>query len=275
MVSTTIVIERGESDTNRKIQYPVYFISEVLSDSKTQYFHIMKLTYALLITSRKLSHYFLAQQIEINTSSSGPLRYLCMATGEILNNREATGKIAKWAIELSMYGIIHKLGTVVKAQALSDFMAEWTETQTPPRERELEYWTINFNGSWQLQRAGAGILVTSPNGECFKYVLQMHFLASNNVAEYEALLHGLRIAMALSIHRLKVLGDSLLIVNQPNKELSCLDDKMLLYCQELRKLENNFDGLEYSHISRGKHEVAEELAKLGSSRAMVPIGVFL
>jgi hypothetical protein len=58
VVSTAIIIEQGESDTNRKIQYPVCFVSEVLSDSKTQYFHIMKLAYALLITSHKLSHYF-------------------------------------------------------------------------------------------------------------------------------------------------------------------------------------------------------------------------
>jgi ribonuclease HI len=58
----------------------------------------------------------------------------------------------------------------------------------------------------------------------------MHFTASNNAVEYEALLHGIRIAMALDIHRLKVLGDSLLIINQANKEWSCLDDKMLLYC---------------------------------------------
>jgi hypothetical protein len=50
---------------------------------------------------------------------------------------------------------------------------------------------------------------------------------------------------------------------------------MLLYCQELRKLENNFDGLEYLHIPRGKNEVADELAKLGSSQAMVPTRVFL
>jgi hypothetical protein len=58
VVSTAIIIEQRESDTNRKIQYPVCFVSEVLSDSKTQYFHIMKLAYALLITSHKLSHYF-------------------------------------------------------------------------------------------------------------------------------------------------------------------------------------------------------------------------
>jgi ribonuclease HI len=118
-------------------------------------------------------------------------------------------------------------------------------------------------------------LVASPKAESFKYVLQMHFLASNNAAEYEALLHGLRIAMALSIRRLKVLRDSLLIVNQANKEWSCLDEKMLLYYPELRNLENNFDAHEYLHILRGKNEVTEELAMLGSSRATVPTWVFL
>jgi ribonuclease HI len=154
-------------------------------------------------------------------------------------------------------------------------MVESTETQTLPKEREVEYWTINFDGSLQLQGVGAEILVTSPKGESFQYVLQMHFLASNNAAEYEELLHGLRIATTLVIHRLMVLGDALLIVSQFKKWWSCLDDKMLLYCQELRKLENNFDGLKYLHILQGKNEVTDELAKLGSSRAMVPTGVFL
>jgi hypothetical protein len=84
VVSTAIVVERGESNTNHKIQYPVYFISEVLSDSKTRYFHIMKLAYALLIMSCKLSHYFHAHQIEVHTS---------LTLGEILNNREATRKL--------------------------------------------------------------------------------------------------------------------------------------------------------------------------------------
>jgi ribonuclease HI len=265
VVSTTIVVERGESDTNRKIQYPVYFVSEVLSYSKSRYFHIMKLAYALLITARKLSHYFQVHQIKVCTSST---------LGEILNNREATDKIAKWVIELSMYDIMYKRRTAIKAQVLTDFVAEWTEIQTLPKERELEYWTINFNGSVQLQGARVGILVTSPKGENFRYVLQMYFPASNNAAEYEALLHGLRIVTALSIHWLKILGDSMVIINQANKEWSCLDD-MLLYCQELHKLENNFNGLEYLHILRGKSEVTHELAKLDSSLTMVPAGVFL
>jgi ribonuclease HI len=195
--------------------------------------------------------------------------------GEIMNNRKASEKIAKLNIELSMYDIVYMPRTMIKIQALSDFVVECTETQTPPKEREIEYWTINFDRSLQLQGAGARILVTSPKGENFKYLLQMHFPTSNNAAEYKALLHGLRIATALGIHRLRTLGDSLLIVNQANKEWSCLNDKMMMYCQELRKLENNFDGLEYLHILRGKNEIADELAKLGSCQAMVPPGVFM
>jgi hypothetical protein len=106
-----------------------------------------------------------------------------------LNNREATRKFAKWAIELFIYDIVYKPRTAIKAQALSDIMAEWIETQAHPKEREMEYWTINFDGSLQLQGTGEGILVTSPKGESFKYVLQMHFSASNNATKYEALLH--------------------------------------------------------------------------------------
>jgi hypothetical protein len=130
VVSTTIIINRGESDTNHKIQYPVYFVSEVLSDSKSRYFHIMKLAYVLLIITRKLSQYFQAHRIKVNTSST---------LGEILNKREATNKIAKWAIELYMYDIVYKPRTTIKTQVLSDFMAKWTEIQTPPKEKELEY----------------------------------------------------------------------------------------------------------------------------------------
>jgi hypothetical protein len=119
VVGMTIIVEGGESDTNRKIQYQVYFVSKVLSDSKARYFHVMKLGYALLITSCKLCHYFQVHQIEVHTSST---------LGEILNNREAIEKIAKWAIHLSMYDIVNKRRTAIKAQALRNFVADWIET---------------------------------------------------------------------------------------------------------------------------------------------------
>jgi ribonuclease HI len=174
-----------------------------------------------------------------------------------------------------MYDIVFKIRTTINAQALSDFIVEWTETQSQPPECELEYCTINFDGSLQLQGIGAGILVTCPKGETFKYVLQMHFLASNNAVEYEALFHGLWIATTLGIQWLKIMGDSLLVINQANKEWLCLDEKMMMYYQELHKLENNFDGLEYLHVLHGQNEVANELAKLSSSQAVVAPGLFM
>src|SRR5207237_3606156 len=99
--------------------------------------------------------------------------------------------------------------------------------------------------------------------------------ASNNDAEYEALLHGLRIAISLGIQRLAVRGDSELVVNQVQKEYSCTSTKMLAYCQEVRKLEGTFDGLELTHVLRNDNNEADKLAKMGSMRTTVPIGVFI
>ena len=178
-------------------------------------------------------------------------------------------------MEIGVYDIIFKPQTMIRAQALSDFVAKWIEAQIPAESSELEYWMIHFNGSLQLTGAGAGISVTSPRGEQFKYVLQIHFVASHNVVEYEALLHGIRIAIALDIHRLKIVGDSLLVINQVSKEWICSNEKMAAYCQEVRKLEDKFDGLEFTHILRGRNKAADELAKLGCNRSLVPPEVLL
>src|SRR6266540_5315 len=132
-----------------------------------------------------------------------------------------------------------------------------------------------FDGSLMIEGTGAGIVLISPTGERLKYVLQIHFPASNNAAEYEALLHGLRIAISLGIRRLAVCGDFELIVNQVQKEYSCTSTKMLAYCQEVRKLEGTFNGLELTHILRHDNNEADELVKMGSKRTLVSIGVFV
>src|SRR6266540_4181315 len=132
-----------------------------------------------------------------------------------------------------------------------------------------------FDGSLMIEGAGAGIMLISPTGERLKYVLQIHFPASNNAAKYEALLHGLHIAISLGIRWLAVHGDSKLVVNQVQKEYSCNSTKMSAYCQEVRKLEGTFDGLELTHVLRNDNNEADELAKIGSKRIPVPTGVFV
>ena len=97
-------------------------------------------------------------------------------------------------------------------------MAEWTELQQPTPDAILEHWKMYFDGSLKLGGAGAGVLFISPNGKQLKYVLQILWQATNNEAEYEALIHGFRVAVTLGIKRLLVYGDSAVVVNQVNKD---------------------------------------------------------
>jgi ribonuclease HI len=93
----------------------------------------------------------------------------------------------------------------------------------PPKERP-EHWIMYFDGTLNLKGAGGGALLISPQGEQLKYVLQIYNKASNNGAEYEALIHGLRIAVSLGIKRLLAFGDSKVVIEQVNKEWDCVKD---------------------------------------------------
>jgi ribonuclease HI len=97
-----------------------------------------------------------------------------------------------------------------------------------------------FDGALNLEGAGVGVLLISPQREQLKYVLQIHYKASNNGAEYEALIHGLRIAVSLGIKRLLAFGDSNVVIEQVNKEWDCVKYTMDAYCVEIRKLEGHF-----------------------------------
>jgi ribonuclease HI len=107
-----------------------------------------------------------------------------------------------------------------------------------------------------------------------RYVIRLHFSTSNNVAEYEALVTGLRIAIELGVRHLDVRGDSQFVIDQVMKSLSCRDPKMEAYCQEVQRLEDKFHGLELNHVARRYNEAADELAKIAFSRATVPPDVF-
>ena len=91
-----------------------------------------------------------------------------------------------------------------------------------------------------------------------RYVIRLHFPASNKMAEYEALLSGLRIAIELGVKRLDVRGDTQLVIDQVMKESSCYDPKMEAYCSAVHRLEDKFDGLELNHVLRNYNKDADE-----------------
>ena len=108
-------------------------------------------------------HYF--QGHPITVVSSAPL-------GDIIQNREATGRITKWAIELGPHGIKYTPRTSIKSQALVDFINDWTELQAPAEKPDNAYWTIHFDGSRQLKGSGAVVVLASPQGDKFCHVLR-------------------------------------------------------------------------------------------------------
>jgi ribonuclease HI len=220
----------------------------------------------VLITSRKLRHYF--QEYSISVVTDYPL-------GDILRNQDATERISKWAVELGTLNIVFKPRTTIKSQALVDFMAEWRENQLPTPTERPEHWVMYFDGSLKLEGAGAGVLLISPMGEQLKYVLQIIWKVSNNRAEYKALLHGFCLAASLGIKRLLVYGDSAVVIDQVNKSWDRNKENMDTYCLEVRKLENKFYGLEFHHVVRDNNVAVDVLSKLGSARAQVPVGVFV
>jgi ribonuclease HI len=266
VVSSALVVERAEDGKEHGVQRPVYYLSEVLSPTRQRYPHYQKLAYAIYMTGKKLSHYF--EYHSIIVVASNPV-------SSILNNPDATGRVSLWGITLGPWEITYKCQSAIKSQVLPDFIAEWTEAQMPKLPDLSNCWTIYVDGSKRVLRAGAGVVLVSPQGDKMRYVLRMRFAnPSNNEAEYEAVLHGMRMAKACGATCIKIHRDSNLIAQQVRKECDATCANMIAYRAMYDKLEGNFEGCEVTHISRDSNEEADNLANIGSKCFPIPPGVF-
>jgi hypothetical protein len=177
-VSATLVQEKLEGQARKQV--PVYFVSEVLSLSKKNYTELEKVLYAVLMASRKLRHYFQAYHIIV--PSSQPLK-------DIMRNREATGRIGKWATELNEFTIDYVHRSSIQSQALVDFIADWTPgAHEEGTSKDAEAWTVFCDGSWGAFGARAAAVLVAPSKVKTCYAVKLDFSCTNNVAEYEALL---------------------------------------------------------------------------------------
>src|SRR3954466_7277694 len=266
VISAVMVVERPEKDKAQPIQRPVYYISEVLSASKQNYPHYHKMCYVVYMAAKRLKPYFQAHPIMV--VSSAPL-------ADIMGSRDATGRVAKWAIEITSHGIQYEPRTTIKSQALVDFLVDWAETQYAPPIPGVDHWRMHFDGSKIKNGLGAGIVLTSPKGDQLHYVLQIHFAASNNVAEYEALVHGIKLAKEIGIRYIECFGDSDLVVQQCTGNWDANDANMATYRFLVQKLSGYFEGCKFHHVPRANNEAADALSKLGSTRQSIPPGVSL
>src|SRR3954471_7814426 len=220
VVSTVLVVERPEDGKTHGVQHPIYYLSEILTPTKQRYPHYQKLAYGVFMTAHRLSHYF--QEHQIMVVNEAPL-------SNILNNPEATRRIALWGIELSPLDIVYKQSKAIKSQVLPDFLVHWMELQLSDTPDMTQSWTMHFDGSKHEAGAGAGVILTSPQGDKMKYVLRMNFRASNNEAEYEALIHSMRMAKICGATRLVIYGDSNLVVQKMTNECDAHAANMIAY----------------------------------------------
>jgi ribonuclease HI len=218
------------------------------------------------MTGKKLPHYFECHSIIVVASTP---------VSSILNNPDTMGRISLWGITLGPWEITYQRQTAIKSHVLPDFIAEWTEAQMPELPDLSNTWTIYVDGSKRVSGAGAGVVLVSPQGEKMHYMLRMRFAnPSNNKAEYEAVLHDMRMAKACGTTRIKIHGDSNLIAQQVMKECDATYGNMIAYRAMYDKMEGNFEGCEVTHIGRESNEEADNLANIGSKCLPIPLGVF-
>nr|KYP63475.1 Transposon Ty3-I Gag-Pol polyprotein [Cajanus cajan] len=245
-ISTALVQEQSE-------QVPVYFISRVLQDAETRYQHLEKTVLALVHTARRLRHYFQSHRIIIRTD--------CPIV-KVLRRPELAGRMVAWSVELSQFDIHFEPRGPVKAQSMADFINEFTPQAVP---KPLT-WTLHVDGSTNQQGSRAGIILEGPGKILVELSLCFDFKASNNQAEYEALLAGLRLAKDLGVTRVKCWSDSQIVAGQVNGTFQTKEPTLQLYFHAFQKLRDDFEEVHVEHIPRELNARADQLAKLASTK---------
>ncbi|XP_071740984.1 uncharacterized protein [Rutidosis leptorrhynchoides] len=237
-VSYVLVVERGDA------QMPIYFVSNALSGSE----------------------YFQAHPITVLTDQ--PIR-------QLLYKPEISGRLTKWAIELGKQEIAYCARSAIKGQVMADYLAE-TVADMPvicdPEQLLMpspELWELYTDGVAEKtpassEDAGAGQILTGPHREEHIYALRFNFKVTNNEAEYEALLAGMRIARELGVKKLQAYVDSQLVANQINGTFDANDKSMQSYLALVHSLADTFVDFRISQIPRSQNKQADVLNKLAA-----------
>ncbi|XP_020232497.1 uncharacterized protein LOC109812849 [Cajanus cajan] len=167
-----------------------------------------------------------------------------------------------WSIELSQFDIRFEPRGPIKAQSIADFINEFT----PPILPETYLWTLHVDGSSNQQGSGASIILEGPRKIVIEQSLRFGFKASNNQAEYEALLAGLRLAIDVNITKIQCYSDSQVVTGQVNGTFQIKEPTLLLYFHAFQKLKSQFEAVQVMHTLREHNTRADQLAKLASSK---------
>ncbi|XP_061352377.1 uncharacterized protein LOC133297279 [Gastrolobium bilobum] len=226
---------------SKERQKPVYFISKVIQGAELGYQQVEKVALTLIFVARRLRPYFQCHPITVRTNQ--PVH-------QVLHKPDLAGRMMSWAIELLEYQITYEPRTAIKAQALTDFIAEMTQSP-PPNVQAAEtplsgVWKLYVDGSSNAKALGAGMIVENPEGVAVEHSLSFEFNTTNNQAEYEAMIAGLIQAKEMGARRLKVFSDSQLVTCQISGEYQTKGPLMCRYLEKVKKLWKALKALRWS-----------------------------
>jgi ribonuclease HI len=273
-VSRALVVEK-ETTHNDKIvkqQFPVYFVSKVLTGSKKFYSEMNFFCYAVIMSARKLQHYFKAHIIRVLTNQS---------LNDIFGNRDSSGRISKWAMELSEHVIYFKKRSTIKSQILADFIAELMKPGSATEGQVLESpWLVYCDGAWGTVGAGAAAILISPSGIKLRYAARLQFnneadKCTNNIAECEAILLGLHKLRAIEVQRYTLRTDLKVVARQIKKACIASEPTLERYLAIIRSMESYFKGFTVEYIKRAKNSKADELVNAAGRNTPLLADIFL
>nr|GEV34458.1 reverse transcriptase domain-containing protein [Tanacetum cinerariifolium] len=222
--------------------------TKLLTDGKT-----------LVFAAKRLRRYFQAHPITVITNQ--PIK-------QVMSRLDVVGRLQKWSIMLGEHNITYRLRTSIKGQILADFLNEMLSNAShgvPVAETQEEPWTLFTDGSSYVDGSGAGLILTNPDGVEFTYALRFQFAASNNEAEYEALIASLRIAMQMGVKNIQANVDSKLLANQVLGTYVAKEDNMIKYLDIAKGLVSGFKTFSISQVPRSKNKKADALSKIAST----------
>ncbi|XP_062119250.1 uncharacterized protein LOC133833000 [Humulus lupulus] len=242
-------------------QKPMFYCSKMLLDVETRYSMMEKLALALITTKKKLRQFFESHTIIVYTNY--PLK-------QVLNKPDLSGRLSKWSIELGTYNIRFLPRKAKKGQVLADFLVE-IQSFTPDTlpellESEAEWvWTMHMDGAFNSQGAGIGIILEAPSGLKIEEAIRLEQFATNNEAEYEALIYGLELARDIRIRRLKVKRDSKLMIEKVVGNFDTKAPHLTSLLKKVFELKEQFHQFELVQVLREQNQKADALAKIASA----------
>ncbi|GKA75730.1 reverse transcriptase domain-containing protein [Tanacetum coccineum] len=252
-ISAVLMTEKGT------VQTPVYFVSRALQVPELNYTPMEKLVVALVFAAKRLRRYFQAHPIAVITDQ--PIK-------QIISRPDVAGRLQKWSVMLGEHNITYRPRTSVKGHILADFLVEKPD-EAPPDTLVVEIpqdpWTLFMDGSSCVDGSGVGLILTSPEGTEFTYALKFQFTASNNEAECEALIAGLRIAAQMEVRNVHVSVDSKLVVNQVLGTYVAKEENLVKYLEKAKSLISGFANFSISQVPRSKNKKVDALSKIAST----------